>query len=144
MKILKNLDEKTRNWKQIENDKKVEKFRQKTNRKWNRKTFKKNSKNRIFFKNLYCKVDEALGTLARELKLTNHEVYGLYNMEDVKHGFIQDYFTKLESKKLKRQEKINALLKVIHTNDLTLKNRKKKQREFVLDVVVLVPFDQVH
>eukprot|EP00494_Astrolonche_serrata_P025171 UN25432 len=39
------------------------------------------------------RVDETLGCLAETLKLTNPEVYGLYDMEEVSAGFIQDFFS---------------------------------------------------
>jgi len=57
------------------------------------------------------RVDETLAALCDTLKLNHPEFYGLYEMERTTQGHIQKYFSSLSQKKLKRQDKVNALIK---------------------------------
>eukprot|EP00494_Astrolonche_serrata_P027296 UN27559 len=75
------------------------------------------------------RVDEALESLAETLKLTNPAVYGLYDMETQPPGYIQDYFAELEKKKLKRHQKVNALIKSVPIN------KHLEKEEGILDII---------
>jgi len=57
------------------------------------------------------RVDETLRALCDTLKLEHEEFYGLYEMEKTTQGHIQKYFDGLCQRKLKRQDKVNALIK---------------------------------
>jgi hypothetical protein len=83
------------------------------------------------------RVDETLAALSDTLKLNHSEFYGLYEMEKTNQGQIQKYFESLSRGKLKRQDKVNALIRCPI-------DRHLEKDERIMDVLASWQYGQFH